>query len=517
MEKAAQVKASELPVSAYGKPVLAGVLLLAALVGAVPIDGGFVYDDRRALLESPVVAGELPIYAAFTHDFWGGPLSDSIRSYRPLLPALWNVLWELAPLKPLPFRVLSCVLHVFSTLAMWLACSRLLPRPSAAFVAAALFAVHPVHAEAIGGIVSQSDVASAALGALALAVGVGSTRNALLGALLVLLACSAKESAVVFGLALLARVWASRAPGKPLPWLDYAPLIAVCGVIVATQLSFERTPGGVMPESLARSLAGGMRALYGLHVIGHGTRLLIAPTGLAPHHGYAAVEPTLASLGPYAAFGACALAAALWVLVRALRKRDGALLVGLCLWLGPLLIQSGFFVTPVTDVVERLLYTPSIAACGLYGAFLVLALPSLRVRGAMVGAVVLVLLGLSIQAERAWVSDYALAQRAEHNEPRSWQNQKNWAAQLTQAGAVEEAAWHFLLSLHFVRSYPRPIAWSRIEELGALPLHERLVTGPFVLEPERACELAREYLKNMRNSAPQLVLALAPLYARRCT
>jgi hypothetical protein len=150
------------------------------------------------------------------------------------------------------------------------------------------------------------------------------------------------------------------------------------------------------------------------------------------------------------------------------------------------------------------------------GALLVHALPRPRMRVALLAAVLLVFFGLSVQAERAWVSDYALAERAERIEPRSWQNQKNWAAQLTRAGEPEQAAWHFLLSLHFVRSYPAAIAWSRVDRLRALPLSERLASGPFVLEPERGCELAREYLHNMRGSAPELVRALAPVYAPRC-
>jgi hypothetical protein len=134
------------------------------------------------------------------------------------------------------------VLHVLATLAVWLACARLLALPWHALVAAALFAVHPVHAEAIGGIVSQADVASAALGALSLAIGVG--------------------SALVFGAALLLRAWAE--PDRRAPWLAYAPLALVCIAVVALQLSFERVPGGVMPESLARSLYAGMRQLYSM-------------------------------------------------------------------------------------------------------------------------------------------------------------------------------------------------------------------------------------------------------------
>jgi hypothetical protein len=76
------------------------------------------------------------------------------------------------------------------------------------------------------------------------------------------------------------------------------------------------------------------------------------------------VQPSLESLGPFAVVGGLATLCGLLLLLHGVRRRDGVLLGALALWLGPLAIQSGFLVTPVTDIAERLLYTPSIAACG---------------------------------------------------------------------------------------------------------------------------------------------------------
>jgi hypothetical protein len=404
-------------------------------------------------------------------------------------------------------------LHVAATASVFALLLRVL-KERAALAGALLFAVHPVHAEAIGAIVGQSDLASAALGCAVLVCGAGTSRRAFWGAALLLLACAAKETAVVFGAALLAMTWAERREG----WLARClPSALLMLAVIGVQLSFERTPGGVMPESLAISLEGFLRVVYGFHVIGHATSLLVMPTGLAPHHGFAAVQPSLESLGPFAAVGALVALCGVLLFVHGVRRRDGVLLGALALWLGPLAIQSGFLVTPVTDVAERLLYTPSIAACGALALGLTQVIAGERLQRVALALVLLVLAGLTVDAQRAWVSDLALWSRAITVEPRSWQAQKNYAAELSLAGRNAEAAWPFLVSFALVRRYPAPIDWGVVEALEEKPLEERLAEGPFVLEPQDGCKFARVYLKNMQRSAPEVVAVLGPVYrARGC-
>ena len=489
------------------------VITLALVAGVLTLDGSFVYDDASALFRNPIVVGELPASAAFTHDYWGGPLDQPIRSYRPLMPFVWHGLWAIAPKNPLPFRLLSLLLHVAATASVFALLLHVLSERKAALVGALLFAWHPVHAEAVGAIVAHSDLLSAALGCAVLISGVGTLQRAWLSAAILFVACAAKESAVVFGAALIA---AELARQRDLDALKRClPIAALIASVVALQLSFARAPGGAIPESLALSLHGLLRIVYGFYIIGRGSWLLVLPTGLAPHHGFAAIEPTLASLGPFASLGVLAVAAAVMLGLRALRQPDPVMLGALVLWLAPLAIQSGFFVNPVTDIAERLLYTPSIAGCGALGVLLTRALPHPRLQTIALSAVLLVLGALTVEAQRAWVNDDALWSRAVVVEPRSWQSQKNYAAQLSMQGRPTEAAWPFLVSFSLVRRYPRPVDWSVVERLEQLPLDQRIVEGPFALEPNNGCGFARVYLLNMRKSAPELVATLTPMYAAR--
>jgi hypothetical protein len=158
---------------------------------------------------------------------------------------------------------------------------------------------------------------------------------------------------------------------------------------------------------------------------------------------------------------------------------------------------------------------PSLVACGAVGVLLTRGLARPRSRSLTVAGLMLVLGALTVDAQRAWVSDYALWSRAIVVEPRSWQSRKNFAAQLALAGRDTEAAWPFLVSFALVRRYPHPIDWSTIERLEELPLEQRIVEGPFALEPHDGCAFARVYLLNMQKSAPELVASLASIYAAR--
>lgn len=148
-------------------------LLLAAVVGLVVIDAGFVYDDPSALLENRVVNGTAPVWEAFVRDFWGRPASGGFTSWRPLMPILWALLWKWWPATPLPFHILSATLHVLAGAISMRFVYRL--RPSYAWSAAVgtLFALHPLNTEAVNAIVAQADLLSFSLALAGCAVALG--------------------------------------------------------------------------------------------------------------------------------------------------------------------------------------------------------------------------------------------------------------------------------------------------------------------------------------------------------
>uniref|UniRef100_A0A8C4Q937 Uncharacterized protein n=1 Tax=Eptatretus burgeri TaxID=7764 RepID=A0A8C4Q937_EPTBU len=72
----------------------------------------------------------------------------SHKSYRPLTVLTFRLNYFFSELNPAPYHLANCVLHWLVCLLYLATCYRLVPTHAARF-AAALFAVHPIHTEAV--------------------------------------------------------------------------------------------------------------------------------------------------------------------------------------------------------------------------------------------------------------------------------------------------------------------------------------------------------------------------------
>ncbi|KAK3917710.1 Protein O-mannosyl-transferase TMTC1, partial [Frankliniella fusca] len=127
----------------------------------------------RAVVRNPDVRGGQSPWLAFGHDFWGTPLDSagSHGSYRPLAVLSLRANAYLAGgLRPHAFHLVNAGLHALCSWLVARLSRRLGPAapPAAPPAAALLFAVHPVHCEAVAGIVGRADLLAAALSLLAL-------------------------------------------------------------------------------------------------------------------------------------------------------------------------------------------------------------------------------------------------------------------------------------------------------------------------------------------------------------
>lgn len=122
---------------------------------------GFVFDDISAIKENRDLRPHTPLKNVFLNDFWGTPMykEQSHKSYRPLcvLTFRWNYL--IHQLEPMGYHLVNMILHGVVCLLYFRMCSMFLPETSS-FVAALLFSVHPVHTEAVTGVVGRAETLS---------------------------------------------------------------------------------------------------------------------------------------------------------------------------------------------------------------------------------------------------------------------------------------------------------------------------------------------------------------------
>lgn len=418
-----------------GRGLYAVVALLALCASANSLTNGFVYDDAALIAVSPRVHSWDLWWTEFARTYW--PEGDG---YRPLTLLAWRLQWAIGGGSPVAFHATNILLHVATAVAMLQLALLILPLGAAA-VAAALFAVHPVHVEAIASIVGQSElfVALATVVSVALYVRGRNRGGPAVGqwaaiVVLFIAACFFKEHAIVLPALLVAaevtvvrdpRAVKSRVAGLRAPFLV---LVAVALLYLwARSAAVIGGLAGFRPFIVFQALQ--LSALDRvLTMVGAATewfRLLLWPARLATQYSPPDVEIAQGlsvSLIP----GLLLLASAVGLTV-AFRKRNPAVSFGLAWAMIALLPASNFLVPAGFLIAERTLLLPSVGAMIALGA----AVPAIerfaaarQIPRAALGAALalLVVLGLtrSVTRNRVWSSDDRLWRQGVLDTPESY-------------------------------------------------------------------------------------------------
>jgi tetratricopeptide (TPR) repeat protein len=208
--------------------------MLALLVDVNALPGTFVADDIAIVVRNPGVAS-LNLAATFAADYWGGQGFDKL--YRPLTILSFSLNRAAFGPGPLSFHAVNALLHAGATFLFALSLLALgfdLPLTA---TAAALFAVHPIHADVVSVVVGRSELLVAVFLFAALWLALRGGRRAWpLVAACYLAALLSKEHALVFvPLLVVADAFAAPSPGPA--WRRRAPFyVLLLGVTAAWAL-----------------------------------------------------------------------------------------------------------------------------------------------------------------------------------------------------------------------------------------------------------------------------------------
>ncbi len=197
--------------------VLSGACLLTYANG---LTGAFAYDDKAIVRDDLRIRRPDRVTDLFTTEYFGGRPGTG-TAYRPVLLLSFAVQWWIHGPSVVPYHAVNLLLHVAVTLLLARLFLRVGIPPPTALGAALLFAVLPIHVEAVTGIVGRGETLAAlfVVGSLLAAIPAaepGRRRRSawcLLAILLYVLALLTKESAAVAP-ALLFLLLASRADGS---------------------------------------------------------------------------------------------------------------------------------------------------------------------------------------------------------------------------------------------------------------------------------------------------------------
>jgi protein O-mannosyl-transferase len=410
---------------------------LAALVPYIPaLWNGFAMDDLYIIVWNPLVHSLRGVGGAFASPYWPPDLGGQM--YRPLPVATFALDWTIARGHAALFHAMNLLWHAgVSVIVASLALRSPAPdgrggqgERTTALAAALVFAVHPVHVEAVANVIGLSELMAAAGVCLAVYAAVVRQDVVWSGAALVVGLLS-KENAVVAP-ALIIWAWMVGPPLVPRPqprriiafvasWVVIGgAYLAVRGIVLAPYARLHATAPVFLGES---PFAGRLTALAALADV---VRLLVFPLTLRVDYSPAERTIVRSILDGRFVLGLACLALWAGLLVLAWRRQRRLEAFGLG-WLAIafLPVSNLLFSTGVL-LAERTLYLPSVGLALAAGAALA-RLPAQRLRVALA---LIVLAGGIRTAVRTpvWHDDFAVTQSILVDSPDSYRGPARMAA-----------------------------------------------------------------------------------------
>ena len=425
--------------SRWAAPAVALLALASSIVGLV---NQFTYDDRYIVELNPVVHSLAEWWKGFGASYW--PRMQGGDGYRPITILAFKIEYAIGGGHPMAFHAANILLYAAASLLVYQLAKRVFASEHrwVAWLAAALFAVHPVHVEAVANVVGQSEliVGIALLGATVLylrdrAEGPLRWSTAAWIALLYAVACFAKEHGIVLPAILVAaeatllarrEPWRVRIP-QVRPFYLVLALVAVAFMAARSLVLADRGIVGFEPFTPFSALRVGTtdRMLTAIGVVPQWLRLLFWPAHLASEYGPPDIE--IAQGLSISQIPGAALLAAVITFAIVLRRRQPEISFGIAVAGITLLPSSNLLVPAGIVLAERTLFLPSVGAVLVVSAVAALVAQRRRewfeMRGVRVAAQSLIALVLvagvarSLQRTTVWRENDRLFRQAVIDSP----------------------------------------------------------------------------------------------------
>jgi tetratricopeptide (TPR) repeat protein len=416
---------------------LAGLLLLLTLAAYLPaLRCGFIWDDDEYVTDNPMLTDTNGL-----HEIWFSAHTQS--QYFPLVYTTFRLERQLWGLNPLGYHLVNILLHGLNAALVWVILKRL-PVPGA-WLAAALFALHPVQVESVAWISELKNLESLLFYLLALlawmkctdAPGQSSWPYYGLALAAYLLALFAKTTACTLPASLLLVLWLR---GHRLGWLRAIQILpfVLAGLGLGLVTIWWEKHLGSYHDTFDLSFTFLQRGLIASRALWFYAGKLVWPAGLTicyPQWQINAANPAQYLPG----LGCLAVAALLW----AGRKKIGrGVIAGVVFFvaaLSPLLglvIEGAFHYTYVADHYQ---YG---ADLGLLAVFAAILWRGFAKTGFWIPVQVALLLALGVltwrqcgpyhDRETLWRDNVA-------KNPSSWMGHLNLGQELFKQGHLDEA------------------------------------------------------------------------------
>jgi Tfp pilus assembly protein PilF len=494
--------------------LLGCLLLLAFLVYANSLTNGFVYDDHALIEHNPYVhsltnIGKLSSTSMLAYQ---GKGKQEIRNYyRPAVGLAFLLCFKLFGSFPQGFHLVSVLMHCLVVWLVYKVTAELVSDETFGLVAAACFALHPIHTEAVDWIAAVADPEMSIFYLISFWLFLRLEREesrrgiwmqaAMLGSFL--LAALSKETAMTLPAAVTVYEHFCRADRRQSSWKKKLSRYAGFWVIALLYLAARAAVlGGLAPQGLHADVGALEAAVTAVALLGRYAAKLVWPAPLVAFYPF---QKSVSFLDSWVLLGAAVIATAA-ALVACKSQRTRVYVFAL-LWM-LLTIAPVLNVHWLTAIVfsERYLYLPSVGFSWLSAGIILWCWrksgPGLRQRrwaiGVAAGAVALLLAGETWARNRDWKDDGVIAFRTLEIYPETSFLRSNLGMGMWQQGHHAEAMRQWQIALAYSPDSPEVLAnigFAMIEEekyVDAIPpLQKAIALSPRFAIPHSY--LARVY------------------------
>jgi len=433
------------------------VFLAALFVYANNIPNDWAYDDIEYITENSYINESGHFGDILTTSYLYGSNGNCTGLYRPLTVLSYALNRQITGLNASSFHLVNDLIHAACSVVALLLL-RSLGFGALAFPAALLFALHPIHTEAVSNVVGRAELLSCLfmLSSLAAYYSASLKRNRAypLALLLFFFALLSKEIPAVLPVIILAGFLTQGLRGEKRrgsrELLEIAGFFAVLGIYLLLRhsaIGHSGVPSAIMMHDNPLSgLAFFERLPTALSVLMKYCLLLLAPFRLSADYSFNQL-PLLNSLFSPAALTGLAVAIGLVALWFIALKRSKMLSISVALFGLPLLFVSNIPFTFGTIMGERLLYIPSLGFIMLL-VMLFEWLTAGLLRKNAIGIAVLILVsvvygGRTFARNFDWKDNTSLFAATAISSPNSVKNCYNYALSLRQQGQLRDAVdWY---------------------------------------------------------------------------
>ncbi len=341
--------------------------LLAILVYLPAFQAEFTFDDVPIIEENTLVRSTGELGTIWRSHYWAGKADAEDKGlYRPLTLTTYNLQYAMTGDRPGPFHIFNVLLHAAVCFLLMRMLALLFNAPWLAMATGLLFAVHPLHTEAVAGIVGRAELLAAAFMLFAMITYDRYRQNGkwpwLAGlALATAGAITSKEHGFVTGPLLVLQelyyFFSTRQkvpkPGRLVASLALVGLVSAILLVIRSGIA-----GDPAMHELWLGVSGGDRTATAMRIVMEYVRLHVVPlplvadywSDLAPIRGWASAGSWLGLFTILGLTGAAVY----------LRHKRPVAAWGIAFFLLTLLPVSNFLFAIGFIKAERILYIPSI-------------------------------------------------------------------------------------------------------------------------------------------------------------